>query len=56
MDKNLSNILLYADDTILYTSSEDMSVAIQNNQRVLNIVSEWCNINRLSININRLNI
>ena len=53
VNKNRSNILLYADYTILFGASDDIALSVQNNQHVLNDVYNWCNINRLSININK---
>ena len=43
-------MLLYADDTILYTSATDLKIATYRNQLVLNDVYSWCSLNRLSIN------
>ena len=45
------NILLYADETMLYTTSHSSLSAVHENQLVLNEVCNWCSLNRLSLNI-----
>ena len=49
---NEINMLLYADDTILYTSSDSIVNAVENNQRAVNEICKmlWCCLNRLSMN------
>ena len=46
-------MLLYADDTILYTDAETVEAAVVNNQRALDKVCDWCSKNRLSLNIKK---
>ena len=48
-DKHV-NILLYADDTILYTAAPNVNLSVIKNQNAANRVQEWCHKNRLSIN------
>ena len=50
---NNVNMLLYADDTILYTSSNNVTNAVNECQSALNNVCRWCSINRLSMNIKK---
>ena len=45
-----SEITLYADDTILYSAGETIMQASDVNQTSVNILYDWCNLNRLSIN------
>ena len=45
-----SEITLYADDTILYAADTNAEKACETNQASVNIVQEWCSLNRLSIN------
>ena len=47
------NMLLYADDTIIYTSSTCVVDAVRDNHLALNDVSKWCYLNRLSMNIKK---
>ena len=47
------HMLLYADDTILYTSSDNLPDAVKENQTALDEVSTWCSLNRLSMNIKK---
>ena len=44
---------LYADDTVVYTVGVDMEVAMTNLQSNLNHISEWCNRNKLTINVGK---
>ena len=44
------NMLLYADDTILYTEADNIELAVKRNQKAMNKVCEWCYLNRLSLN------
>ena len=44
------NILLYADDTVLYCADKNSEVACQKVGRALGEVSKWCNLNKLTIN------
>ena len=53
VDKRLSNILLYADDTILFSAADDIVTALRHNQLVVDKVCNWCFFNRLSINIKK---
>ena len=44
---------LYADDTVVYTVDVDMEVAMTNLQSNLNHIGEWCNRNKLTINVGK---
>ena len=48
-----SNILMYADDTVLYASGPDPADSIRKNQELLDQPLEWCSVNKLTININK---
>ena len=43
-------VSLYADDTVLYYSSNNLDLAIQTVQKDLLELSNWCSINKLTIN------
>ena len=46
-------ITLYADDTILYSASEDLYHACALSQTAILELYDWCSINRLSINFDK---
>ena len=46
-------MLLYADDTILYTSSNSVIDAMRETKMLLNKLSIWCSLNRLSLIIEK---
>ena len=48
-----SNITLYADDTILYSTDKNMYLACAKNRRKLVQLCEWCNLNRFTINVRK---
>ena len=48
-----SNVQLYADDTVIHGSSEDLGVAAQELQRALDQFTGWCHENKLSLNISK---
>ena len=43
-------VSLYADDTVLYVTNEDINVAISDIQEDLNNLAAWCDRNKLTIN------
>ena len=45
-----SKFTLYADDTVIYSSSKDINKAIANVQHDLNSLTAWCTINGIFIN------
>ena len=47
---NHCKVALYADDTVLYIESENVSDAVTLMQNDLNALAKWCNGNKLSIN------
>ena len=47
------NVEMYADDTVIYTSDHDPKVACVNNERIINILYNWCNKNKLTINFKK---
>ena len=48
-----SSITLYADDTILYCADADLYRACAKNHITLTKLCEWCNLNRLTINVGK---
>ena len=48
-----SNITLYADDTILYSADTNLYRACVKNRETLAILCNWCNLNRLTINVGK---
>ena len=44
---------MYADDTVIYNSSETAENSLKHQQQVLSTVLEWCNYNKLTINENK---
>ena len=52
ISENVS-MLLYADDTILYTACDTVEDATRTNQIALDKLCNWCSINRLSLNIKK---
>ena len=44
------HLSLYADDTVLYVSGEDIGACTQQIQENLNRFSRWCQLNALKIN------
>ena len=43
-------VSLYADDTVLYTSNENLDLSVINLQEDLDNLTAWCNRNKLTIN------
>ena len=43
-------VSLYADDKVLYYSSDNIDDALRNVQNDLTSLNEWCNMNKLTIN------
>ena len=50
---NDPKVTLYADDTVLYISSDSPKDTCTRLQNGLTILSEWCNENKLSINVSK---
>ena len=50
---NMVNHKLYADDTALYYSFNNLSVLEENIQEDLNNFSRWCNQNALTVNVKK---
>ena len=48
-----SQIMLFADHTVLYTSNANGNIAIIHMQRDINNVVTWCNKNKFTINIDK---
>ena len=48
-----AEIIMYADDTVLLTSGITHEGATEKMQRVINIVMQWCNKNKLTINTSK---
>ena len=51
-DDNL-RIILYADDTVLYTAHQNTQVAARRLEEGLSVLSKWCKCNRLTINVKK---
>ena len=47
------NIKLYADDTVLYSTSHDEAAAHSNIKQDILLLYEWCNNNKLTVNIKK---
>ena len=47
------NVIMYADDTVLYACHVDPIICIEKCQRMLNCLSKWCNRNKLTVNISK---
>ena len=45
--------ILYADDTVIFNASNDMSILQQKLQETLNAISVWCNNNRIKLNVSK---
>ena len=53
---NDTNVQLYADDTVIYNSREQIIQMGLNCKQHLIIVCDWCNRNRLTVNIDTTKI
>ena len=49
----VENVIMYADDTVLYASHNDPNYCIENCQRLLDHLSIWCQRNKLTINVDK---
>ena len=47
------NIKLYADDTVLYWTNEEEGTCHSNVRQDMNLLFEWCNTNKLTVNIKK---
>ena len=45
--------LMYADDTVIYRSSDDPTDALEDIQTAMNNIQNWCEMNKLTINWNK---
>ena len=52
-DQHSPNIILYADDTAIYYAHEQLEVLEEKLTLGLNKLSDWCNLNKLSINFDK---
>ena len=48
-----SSVLMYADDTVLYAADRDPSESINKCQALLDKLTDWCSLNKLTINIGK---
>ena len=55
IDYNLSNtsVKLYADDTVIYSTNKEESIAYENVERDLKNLMNWCGKNQLTVNIKK---
>ena len=51
-----SNVLMYADDTVLYSSHQDSKIVRRRVQKDLDKVQRWCKENRLTLNVGKTKI
>ena len=47
------NIIIYADDTVIYSSNDDPDIAVCNIQKAIDLLTNWCEVNKLTINENK---
>ena len=47
------NVLMYADDTVLYSANIDPTECMKNTQMLVDKLAVWCSFNRLTINIGK---
>ena len=52
-DVNTENVLMYADDTVLYTNHVDPITCINKGQALLDCLVTWCQNNKLTINTSK---
>ena len=52
-DQKTVQILLYADDTVVYFAHDDPDIACKTIENALNSIQHWCNQNKLTINIKK---
>ena len=50
---NTGNVIMYADDTVLYASHDDPNTCIQLCQDMMNGLVSWCQKNKLTINTSK---
>ena len=50
---NTENVIMYADDTVLYANHLDPITCITNCQRLMDGLSAWCQVNKLTINTSK---
>ena len=51
-----SKMLLYADDSVIFDSSNDESILYKSLQRDLNLIKVWCDLHKLTINIKKTKV
>ena len=52
-DRNNVQILLYADDTVVYFADSNANVASNTIEEALTKINDWCALNKLTINIKK---
>ena len=50
---NKENIIMYADDTLLMSSSSDINESVSKCQSMLDAIIKWCDKNKLTVNIKK---
>lgn len=50
---NSAELILFADDTVIFSANEDLSHLNNNLQATLDSLSIWCRYNKLSINLRK---
>ena len=51
--ENQKSVIMYADDTLLVNTGKTLAETVENSQKSLDIVTKWCVLNKMSININK---
>ena len=46
-------LIMYADDTVIYSSSYDIQIAVEKVQNALDTNLKWCDLNKLTVNENK---
>jgi len=52
----MSHLILFADDTNIFVADHDLNNLICNINYELQLISEWFQVNKLSLNVNKTNL
>ena len=47
---DIENTLMYADDTVIFTSSDTLEFVLKDQNEKISKIVDWCNLNKLTIN------
>ena len=53
INNNECKMIMYADDTVVYTSSKTINDGFMHLERNLHSILTWCNNNRLTLNVSK---